>query len=52
MMKWKRINRKKIARWQHLSQLKASAFFSLRKKNLVVKERNNFYLGLVTPSSG
>jgi hypothetical protein len=23
---WKRINSKQIARWQHLSQLKASAF--------------------------
>ncbi len=28
---WKRINRKQSARWQHLSQLKASAFFSLQK---------------------
>ncbi len=28
---WKGINRKQITRWQHLSQLKASAFFSLQK---------------------
>jgi hypothetical protein len=32
--KWKRINRKQSARWQHLSWLKASASFSLQK-NLV-----------------
>ncbi len=30
-VKWKGINRKQITRWQHLSQLKASAFFSLQK---------------------
>ncbi len=29
---WKGINCKQIARWQHLSRLKASAFFSLQKK--------------------
>jgi hypothetical protein len=28
----KRINCKQNAKWQHLSQLKASAFFSLKKK--------------------
>jgi hypothetical protein len=28
---WKGINCKQITRWQHLSQLKASAFFSLKK---------------------
>jgi hypothetical protein len=29
----KRINCKQNAKWQHLSQLKASAFFSLKTKN-------------------
>jgi hypothetical protein len=29
---WEGINRKQITRWQHLSQLKASAFFSFLKK--------------------
>jgi hypothetical protein len=29
---WKGINRKQINRWQHLSRLKASTFFSLLKK--------------------
>ncbi len=29
---WKGINRKQSTRWQHLSRLKASAFFSLQKK--------------------
>ncbi len=29
--KWKGINCKQSTRWQHLSRLKASAFFSLRK---------------------
>jgi len=28
--KWKRINRKQSTRWQHLSRLKANAFFSLQ----------------------
>jgi hypothetical protein len=28
---WKGINRKQSTRWQHLSRLKASAFFSLQK---------------------
>jgi hypothetical protein len=28
---WEGINRKQSTRWQHLSQLKASAFFSLQK---------------------
>jgi len=48
---WKRISCKQNARWQHLSQLKASAFFCLKKK-IVFKEHTNFYLRLVTPSSG
>ncbi len=30
---WKRISCKQIARWQHLAQLKASAFFSLQKNS-------------------
>jgi hypothetical protein len=30
-VKWKGINRKQSTRWQHLSRLKASAFFSLQK---------------------
>jgi hypothetical protein len=50
-MQWKRISCKQNARWQQLSQLKASAFFCL-KKRLVVKKFNNFYMGLVTPFSG
>jgi len=29
-MQWKGINHKQSTRWQHLSQLKASAFFSLQ----------------------
>ncbi len=45
-------NCKQNARWQHVSQLKASAFFSLKKKTLVVKKHYNLYLGLVTPSNG
>jgi hypothetical protein len=31
-LQWKGINRKQSTRWQHLSRLKASAFFSLQKK--------------------
>ncbi len=45
------INRKQIARWQHLSQLKASAFlfeFFL----LGLKKYNNLYLRLAAPFSG
>ncbi len=51
-LQWKRISHKQSTRWQHISLLKASLFFSLPKKNFVVKEHNNLYLGLVTPSSG
>jgi len=40
---WKRISCKQNARWQHLSLLKASAFFSLNKK-IVVTKYYNFYL--------
>jgi len=46
---WKGINRKQSPKWQHLSQLKASAFFSFQKK-LVVMKHSNLYLGLVMPS--
>ncbi len=49
---WKSINRKQSARWQHLSWLKASAFFSLQKNLVSCIKHNNLYLGLVTPSSG
>jgi hypothetical protein len=45
------INCKQSTRWQHLSWLKASAFFSLQKI-LVVMKHNNLYLGLVLPSGG
>jgi len=31
-LEWKGINCKQSTRWQHLSRLKASAFFSLQKK--------------------
>jgi hypothetical protein len=31
-IQWKGINRKQSTRWQHLSRLKSSAFFSLQKK--------------------
>jgi hypothetical protein len=48
---WKRINHKQIARWQHLSRSKASAF--LFEIFLIgVKKYNNLYLRLVTLSSG
>jgi hypothetical protein len=30
LLKWKGINRKQSTRWQHLSRLKASVFFSLQ----------------------
>jgi hypothetical protein len=48
---WKRISCKHKARWQHLSWLKASAFFSLQIF-LLGNKWSNLYLGLVTPSSG
>jgi hypothetical protein len=50
-LKWKRINHKQHARWQHLSRLKASAF-SLQKHLASCNKCNNLYSGLVTPSSG
>ncbi len=49
---WKRSSCKQRARWQHLPRLKASAFFSLEQKNLVVKKHYNLYLKLVMPSGG
>ncbi len=52
MMQWKRINRKQSARWQHLTRLKASAFFSLQKDLVSCMKCNNFYSGLVMPSRG
>jgi len=39
---WKRINRKQSARWQHLSQLKASAFLSLREKNYFLRDTTTY----------
>ncbi len=51
LLQWKGINRKQSTRWQHLSRLKASAFFSLQKK-LVVMKHSSLYLGLVLPSGG
>ncbi len=50
-IQWKRISRIQSARWQCLSRLKASAFFSLQK-NVSCMNCNNLYSGLVTPSSG
>jgi len=48
---WKGINCKQSTRGQHLSWLKASAFFSLQIF-LVVMKYSNLYLGLVLPSGG
>jgi hypothetical protein len=45
--KWKEINRKQSTRWQHLSQLKASAFFSLQK-NFSCYETEQLILGTGT----
>jgi hypothetical protein len=50
-IQWKGINHKQSTRWQHLSRLKASAFFSLQIF-LVVMKHSNLYLGLVLPSGG
>ncbi len=51
LIEWKRINCRKIARWQHLSRLKASAIL-FEIFLLGVKKYNNLYLRLVMPSSG
>jgi hypothetical protein len=45
----KRINHKQIARWQHISWLKARAF--LFEFFLLGVKKYNLYLRLVTPSS-
>ena len=46
---WKGINRKQSTRWQHLSQLKASVFFSLQ---IFFSFYETQQLGLVLPSGG
>ncbi len=51
LLQWKGINRKQSTRRQHLSRLKASAFFS-SQIFLVVIKHSNLYLGLVLPSGG
>jgi hypothetical protein len=38
---WKRISHKQSARWQHLSRLKASALFFLKKMLVSCMKRNN-----------
>ncbi len=48
---WKRINHKQNAGWQHLSQLKVSAFCSLQK-NCQLYEMQQLILGISLPSSG
>jgi hypothetical protein len=45
-LQWKRISRKQSARWQYLSQLKASAFFSLQKKISQLYETHQVILGI------
>ena len=50
VIQWKRISCKQDTRWQNLSRLKASAFFSLQKISCM--KCNKLYSGLVTPSSG
>jgi hypothetical protein len=37
LFQWEAINRKQITRWQHVSQLKASSFYLLVKKSLLLK---------------
>ncbi len=49
---WKGSNRKQSTRWQHVSQLKASAFFICQNKLFSGLKHNSFYLGLVLPSGG
>jgi hypothetical protein len=44
---WKGINRKQSTRWQHLSRLKASAFFALQK-NFSCYETQQLILGTGT----
>jgi hypothetical protein len=45
---WKGINRKQSTRWQHLSRLKASAFFSLQKFFSCCYETQSLILGTGT----
>jgi hypothetical protein len=49
---WKGSNRKQSARWQHVSQLKASAFCVFGKINYGGLKHNSLYLDLVLPSGG
>jgi hypothetical protein len=49
--KWKRINCKQSARWQHVSQLKARAFF-FEFFLFGVKKHNSVYLRWIMPSGG
>ncbi len=49
LQQWKGINNKQSTMWQHLSQLKASAFFSLQIC-FSCFEKSSLYLGLVLPS--
>ncbi len=44
---WKGINRKQSTRWQHLSRLKASVFFSL-PKNFICYKTQQLILGTGT----
>jgi hypothetical protein len=37
LSQWEAINCKQITRWQHVSQLKASSFYLLVKKIIIVK---------------
>ncbi len=46
-LQWKGINCKQSTRWQHLSQLKASAFFSLQKKFCCYTYTLDWYCHLV-----
>ncbi len=49
---WKGINCKQSTRWQHLSRLKASAFFSLQKILVVKWNRMGFFIFTVENSAG
>jgi hypothetical protein len=46
LKQWKGINCKQSTRWQHLSRLKASVFFSLQKK--ISYEKQQLILGTGT----
>jgi hypothetical protein len=47
VLQWEGINRKQSTRWQHLSRLKASAFFS-SQKNFSCYETQQLILGTGT----